>query len=456
MKAVVVFVLLLVSTNACAASRYWVGGTDTWNATPGSKWATTSGGAGGAGVPTKSDDVYFDANSGSGTVTLESGYFAQVKSFNATGFTGTLFAATSSSIGPGGTSSGDVTLGSGMTLSGEGRFEMNYNVGTTCNITTNGVVSSWAFSISSYGAPSYGGGDYYLQDNLSTTALGGVSVADGVLHTNNYSITAQKFEAKGNGGPNGTDLFLGTSVVTAYGTGQVIEFGNTTITRIDASDYELRITDSGATTKSIATVGQSLNDLYIGPGTGKVQINSAPSGCSFNNITIEGPVEVEFTHAQTVTIVSGFTTVGSGVSMYSSFANTPFTLSKTSGAVNVTGVTLRDSTATGGAVFTAINSTDVSGNTGWIFTTVSTSLLTQGIDTIPDFESQSLPVINKNLHLLGATEILPDYSEESLVTLNMQLRSLAIGCSDSIDRIPSFNGGSIPVLNEQFRKLAKC
>ena len=34
------------------AARYWVGGTDNWNATVGTKWATTSGGAGGAAVPT--------------------------------------------------------------------------------------------------------------------------------------------------------------------------------------------------------------------------------------------------------------------------------------------------------------------------------------------------------------------------------------------------------------------
>jgi hypothetical protein len=28
------------------ANRYWVGGTATWDATAGTKWATTSGGAG--------------------------------------------------------------------------------------------------------------------------------------------------------------------------------------------------------------------------------------------------------------------------------------------------------------------------------------------------------------------------------------------------------------------------
>ena len=43
-------------------SRYWVGGTASWDATAGTKWAETSGGAGGFSVPTISDDVFFDAD----------------------------------------------------------------------------------------------------------------------------------------------------------------------------------------------------------------------------------------------------------------------------------------------------------------------------------------------------------------------------------------------------------
>jgi hypothetical protein len=41
------------------ASRYWVGGTGTWDQT--AHWSATSGGAGGASVPTLSDDVIFNA-----------------------------------------------------------------------------------------------------------------------------------------------------------------------------------------------------------------------------------------------------------------------------------------------------------------------------------------------------------------------------------------------------------
>ena len=77
------------------ANRYWVGGTGTWDNTIGTKWSDTSGGTGGASVPTKNDDVFFDANSGSGTVTTSAtGYLPgtgpRTKNLDLTGFTGTL------------------------------------------------------------------------------------------------------------------------------------------------------------------------------------------------------------------------------------------------------------------------------------------------------------------------------------------------------------------------------
>ena len=71
------------------ANRYWVGGTDTWDATAGSKWALTSGGAGGQAVPTTADTVFFDANSGANTITIGSGV-ATCSTLTMTGFTGTL------------------------------------------------------------------------------------------------------------------------------------------------------------------------------------------------------------------------------------------------------------------------------------------------------------------------------------------------------------------------------
>lgn len=55
------------------ATYYWVGGTGTWDATTTTNWSTSSGGAGGAGVPTAADDVIFNSASNATGYTLTVG-----------------------------------------------------------------------------------------------------------------------------------------------------------------------------------------------------------------------------------------------------------------------------------------------------------------------------------------------------------------------------------------------
>src|SRR5690606_29576651 len=62
-------------TASAGGPRYWVGGSGDWN--DAAHWSTTSGGPGGACVPTVSNDVFFDANSftsGSSEVTISQGH----------------------------------------------------------------------------------------------------------------------------------------------------------------------------------------------------------------------------------------------------------------------------------------------------------------------------------------------------------------------------------------------
>ena len=42
------------------ATRYWVGGAGTWDATTTTNWSASSGGAGGASAPTSADNVIFN------------------------------------------------------------------------------------------------------------------------------------------------------------------------------------------------------------------------------------------------------------------------------------------------------------------------------------------------------------------------------------------------------------
>lgn len=66
------------------AGYFWVGGSGNWTANDTTNWALTSGGAGGAGFPTSLDDVTFDNNSGTGTVSLYSSPTCKSWNFTAT------------------------------------------------------------------------------------------------------------------------------------------------------------------------------------------------------------------------------------------------------------------------------------------------------------------------------------------------------------------------------------
>ncbi len=73
-------------------------------------------------------------------------------------------------------------------------------------------------------------------------------------------------------------------------------------------------------------------------------------------------------NAATVTINGTLAQAGDGrVSLVSSSAGSAATLSKTSGVVSVNYLSIKDSTAAGSTWYAGANSTNVSGNTGWFF-----------------------------------------------------------------------------------------
>ena len=172
------------------ADRFWVGGTANWDATAGTKWATTSGGAGGASVPTSADDVYFDAAS-SGTVTITSG---RAKSINCTGFTGTLAGTGTMTV------SGSVTLSAGMGYTHTGTMTINGS-GTIisagkqlCDIAINGS-----------------GISVVMGDALTTGSSRNLDIVQGSFSTANYALSVNNFFANGS---NARSISFGSSTVT--------------------------------------------------------------------------------------------------------------------------------------------------------------------------------------------------------------------------------------------------
>jgi len=124
------------------AARYWVGGTATWDATAGLKWALTSGGVGGLRVPTSSDTVFFDANSGANTVTL--GANADCSTLTMTGFTGTLaFSTFNISLAGSGTV---FTQSTTMSVTGTPLIKLTYSGTTATTISVTSVTEANAVS----------------------------------------------------------------------------------------------------------------------------------------------------------------------------------------------------------------------------------------------------------------------------------------------------------------------
>lgn len=191
------------------ADRYWVGGTGTWDSTNTANWSTSSGGAGGASVPTAADNVIFDAGSDAGadfTVTMANTPRV-CNDFTASGLDFTMTLA--------GTSIG-------LTVSGSLEFPATnftraYTGTTTFNattagktVTTNGV--SFGSSVIFDGA----GGGWTLGSAISL--LGFFTVTRGTFDTSasNYAISAINFQSTNS---NVRTINLNGSTVTLSGGG---------------------------------------------------------------------------------------------------------------------------------------------------------------------------------------------------------------------------------------------
>jgi hypothetical protein len=184
------------------ANRYWVGGTDNWDGTAGTKWALTSGGAGGQAVPTASDDVFFDGSSGANTITIST-TTALAKSLTCTGFTGTIAGSTAITV------TGSVTLGSGMTWSNTGTFTIN----GTGTITTNGITLPNLTKANTATTLTFG-------DNPTVT--GTLTFTAGTFDLNSKTANFGAFNA--NNSNSKTLAFGASGVINITGTGTVLNF----------------------------------------------------------------------------------------------------------------------------------------------------------------------------------------------------------------------------------------
>jgi hypothetical protein len=247
------------------ADRYWVGGTANWDGTAGTKWSATSGGPGGASVPTSADDVFFDASS-TGTVTISSGNTG-AKSINCTGFTGTITGSTA-----GISVAGSITLAAGMTFSYTGTLSFT---GTATLITAGKTFSG--ISIDTPGvtltlgdALNMGNRTLTISQGTFDTSASGYNVTGGSLNSSNT---------------NARTITLNNSTVTLSSN---FNFSNSTNLTFNAGTSSIICS---ASTVILEGGSQTFYDVSL-TGTlvsGAKTINGANT---FNNLTSSAPSAV--------------------------------------------------------------------------------------------------------------------------------------------------------------------
>lgn len=151
------------------ALYYWVGGTNTWNSTPGgNKWATTSGGTTylNATVPGAADDVIFDGFSGTGATIVTLGSAANILSINFTGYVGTF------RFGANLTVTGTITLGALATYTTSGTATTYTLTVVTTTLISNGKSLPVNILLNTSAATFTINGNADIQGNYTGTSSG--------------------------------------------------------------------------------------------------------------------------------------------------------------------------------------------------------------------------------------------------------------------------------------------
>ena len=224
------------------ADRYWRGGTGTWG-TGTTNWSATSGGAGGASVPTAADNVFFDsASAAANYVVTLNGTLNCLNLTIAKATAGTLTFAGTGTLNV----YGNVTVVStGVTWGGTGAMVYQSTTGVK-TITTDGLT----FPPQTFSGV---GGTWQLQDNLTSTGSGtNVTLTAGTLDLNDKTLNTFGL---GFGGSTARTLAFGTSsVINVSGNGATIVSGGATNFTVTGTSI-INLTYSGATGTRTVTTG---------------------------------------------------------------------------------------------------------------------------------------------------------------------------------------------------------
>ena len=354
-------------TFTAAQQKYFVGTIDAdWVVTSGdpNQWSLSSGGStSSTNFPLPQDTVYIDNNSlnTSAKLTLSFGLYLPTIDFLARTNAMTLdSSATGTSI----KLFGSIALSSAITITSSGTDSLTWQNRNISTIKSAGV--SWPQSIITN---NFTGTVRLLDAFTSTNATTALTLTSGTFDANGFNFTGVKVVSTGSATRT---LAIGSGTWTISGT---------TTTTWSVASTGLTITGSGtismtgATAKTFAGGSVNYGSVVLNQGgAGALTISGSNTfGDITNTYSVAGATSILFTSGTTQTVAT-FTATGAAtrlLTLNAVTAGSAFTLSKASGTVNADYLSLKDSTATGGASWYAgSNSTNTSGNSGWIFTVV--------------------------------------------------------------------------------------
>jgi sugar lactone lactonase YvrE len=324
---------------------------DQWNNIAGTKWSETSGGAGGASVPTADDDVFFDSNSGQVLVAIDPGNLG-AKSITCIGFTGELTGSAPMNL------YGDITLAANMRFTWTGAITF---LGTAV-ITSAGK---------NFGPVNLSGlvSTINLADAFSSPGYN-FTVSGGIFNTNGYSFSPGAFQSDS---PLARTINFGSSVVSIVNqSGDTFRFTNTSNLTFNAGTsqinipgvnvnfrgggqtfYNVTFTQTSGTTRTLQD-SNTFNNLTFNTGTAGIT-----GTIIFGNQTVNGT----FT-------CSGPSVIGRGF-VFSNTQGTPRTI--TAASVSANDCDFRDITIAGAAApISPVRAGDCGGNSGITFPAAKT------------------------------------------------------------------------------------
>lgn len=262
------------------ASRFWVGGTGTWDASDITHWAASTGGAGGQSVPTSGDSVTFDGNSGGGTCTVNTNINLGTGVLTTSAYTGTLDFATNNN---------NISI-SALTDAATGVHTINLGNGTWTITATAGNV--WAITTSA---------NLTLNCNSSTILLSATATANRNFQSaaktyNNVTVTNPTF--------NGQELDF-TVGGTTYAN---LTFTNVGFVRLPSS---ASITVSGTITYNGTPSGPGML-MAITPATVTIAGAAVLNWVALTNITKAGAGSITAINSFNCGALTGITVIPPG------------------------------------------------------------------------------------------------------------------------------------------------